>query len=368
MIYVHVPFCKSFCVYCGFYSETLSRCGGQKAVTSWAEAVCKEALSRREEILSTNAVDTLYIGGGTPSVLPLCVLEKVVNFLKSLCGKTPEDTFEEFTVEVNPDDIVKGGGAYLSGLRRLGVGRISMGVQSFDDGILRWMGRRHSSDDAVRAVKLIRDEGFENLSIDLISGISGLSDSMWEETVSRALSLSPEHISAYQLSIEEESALDRMVSEGKYVEAGEDQCQRQYDILCRMLSSEGYHHYEISNFAKPGHEAVHNSAYWRRVPYVGLGPGAHSLCGTDVRRWNSESVPEYTSSSEHLSGEDIRVEKIMLPLRTSSGLPREELYGLTDPEKVDVLLSEGALVAVDGRIRIPEDHFFTSDNIIRDLL
>ena len=194
MIYIHVPFCKSFCIYCGFYSENLSRCGGERAAEEWSRLVKEEASLRKEEILSTAKTDTLYIGGGTPSVLPLSVIEDTVSYLKGILGKKEDGFFEEFTIEVNPDDIVKNGKTYLDGLRRIGVNRISMGVQSFNDEILRWMGRRHSSDDVLKAVDLIRDAGFHNLSIDLISGISGLTDDIWEDTLSKAVSLAPEQI------------------------------------------------------------------------------------------------------------------------------------------------------------------------------
>jgi len=368
MIYIHVPFCKSFCVYCGFYSENLSRCGGENAARTWAGAIEKEALSRKEEILSTAETDTLYVGGGTPSVLPLSVLEEAVSTVKDILGKSSCDTFEEFTIEVNPDDVVKNGLPYLEGFLRMGVNRISMGVQSFDEGILHWMGRRHSSEDIPKAVSLIREAGFRNLSIDLIFGISGLDDKVWEDTLSKAVSLSPEHISAYQLSVEEGSLLDEKVSKGEYVEADELRCRLQYGILCDTLSKAGYEHYEVSNFSKQGMRAIHNGAYWKRVPYVGLGPGAHSLCGAHLRKWNSDSFPEYHSSEETLSDEEIREEKIMLSLRTSDGIPSKDLLKMSDPKMVRLLLENGSLVSEGDRVRISEERFFTSDDIIRTLL
>ncbi|HBN01015.1 MAG TPA: hypothetical protein DD383_00015, partial [Rikenellaceae bacterium] len=217
-------------------------------------------------------------------------------------------------------------------------------------------------------------------------------DETWIGTIEKSLSLAPEHISAYQLSIEEGSALARMVTDGRYVEASDEQCRRQYDVLRRCLRQSGYHHYEISNFAKPGFEAVHNSAYWRRVPYIGFGPGAHSFSG-NVRSWNSQELPHRTSTakldnepnkntdgslgrnlttysrnSETLSPEDIRVERIMLSLRTDKGLETTELYSLADRSVIDSLLSEGALEVCGARIRIPEDRLFTSDEIIRELI
>lgn len=329
------------------------------------------------------AVNTLYIGGGTPSVLPLDVLRRIVDaLLSSRSLRRGENTvgaqspFEEFTVEVNPEDIVEKGGEYVRGLLETGVDRVSMGIQSFDDGILRWMNRRHSAAGAVEAFRILRRCGVRNISVDLIFGLSQLADDVWEDTIERALELAPEHISAYQLSIEEGSALAKLVADGRYVEASDEQCRHQYDVLCQTLRQAGYHHYEISNFARPGFEAVHNSAYWSRVPYIGLGPGAHSLTG-DIRSWNSQELPHrspdgslatYSRTSETLSPEDIRVERIMLSLRTDKGLEAAELYSLTDSTVVDALLSEGALERQGGSIRIPESRLFTSDEIIRELI
>ena len=329
------------------------------------------------------AVNTLYIGGGTPSVLPLDVLRRIVDaLLSSRSLRRGENTvgaqspFEEFTVEVNPEDIVEKGGEYVRGLLETGVDRVSMGIQSFDDGILRWMNRRHSAAGAVEAFRILRRCGVRNISVDLIFGLSQLADDVWEDTIERALELAPEHISAYQLSIEEGSALAKLVADGRYVEASDEQCRHQYDVLCQTLRQAGYHHYEISNFARPGFEAVHNSAYWSRVPYIGLGPGAHSLTG-DIRSWNSQELPHrstdgspatYSRTSETLSPENIRVERIMLSLRTDKGLEAAELYSLADRAVINSLLSEGALEKQGGSIRIPESRLFTSDEIIRELI
>lgn len=415
MIYLHVPFCGSFCTYCDFYSEI---CRSRQAFNEYADAVIAEIRDRRKELemnmSAQDAVNTLYIGGGTPSVLPLDVLSRIVGAVSqterlSLVTEpvevtTPTELFDEFTVEVNPEDIVEKGREYVRGLLALGVNRISMGIQSFNDDILRWMNRRHDAGNAVKAFHILRESGVRNISIDLIFGISQLTDETWKDTIEKALELSPEHISAYQLSIEEGSALAKMVADGRYVEASEEQCRRQYDILCRCLGRSGYHHYEISNFAKPGFEAVHNSAYWRRAPYIGLGPGAHSLTG-NVRSWNSQELPHrqqdetsscnpdrisscnpdstscqtssrnpsgklatYSRNFETLSPEDIRVERIMLSLRTDKGLKATELYSLADRAVINSLLSEGALEKQGGSICIPESRLFTSDEIIRELI
>lgn len=387
MIYLHVPFCGSFCTYCDFYSEI---CRGGRAFNEYADAVLKEVNDRREEICmnmsAPGAVNTLYIGGGTPSVLPLDVLSRIVGAVSqterlSLVTEpvevtTPTELFDEFTVEVNPEDIVEKGREYVRGLLALGVNRISMGIQSFDDGILRWMNRRHSAAGAVEAFRILRRCGVRNISVDLIFGLSQLADDVWKDTIERALELAPEHISAYQLSIEEGSALAKLVADGRYVEASDEQCRHQYDVLCQTLRQAGYHHYEISNFARTGFEAVHNSAYWSRVPYIGLGPGAHSLTG-DIRSWNSQDLPHrspdgspatYSRTSETLSPENIRVERIMLSLRTDKGLEAAELYSLTDRAVINSLLSEGALEKQGGSIRIPESRLFTSDEILRELI
>ena len=385
MVYLHVPFCRSFCTYCGFYSETCSKSRQSELFNEYADAVLTEAEERKEEIRS-NPLRTLYIGGGTPSVLPPDVLRRVVQGIRRVQGGTP---LREFTIEVNPEDIVEKGDEYVAGLLDLGVTRISMGIQSFDDGILRWMNRRHDSARARKAYSMIRRAaeraGKEiEVSIDLIFGVPGLDLQTWERTVSAALSLgkdegfkAPDHISAYQLSIEEGSALEEKIARGECTEASDEDCYRQYRTLCWKLRQEGYNHYEISNFAIPGKEAVHNSAYWNRTPYVGLGPGAHSLTirddGQQVRSWNTQVLPArgktYSREMEVLSDEDIRVERIMLGLRTSAGITADELSLLAGKDALEKQVSAGCLaIGPDGRARIPEERFFVSDEIIGSLV
>ena len=327
MIYIHIPFCKSFCTYCDFYSEICS----QKVQKLFVDELCKEIGERRAEIKSTLGLNTLYIGGGTPSVLEPELLKRIVDTL----GYGP---YREFTVEVNPDDITP---EYARFLKWLGVNRVSMGVQSFNDDVLRWMNRRHNAQGAVEAFRHLREAGFDNISIDLIFGISSLSREVWEDTLKKAIELRPEDISAYQLTVEEGSNLDELISKGLYQEASDEQCAEQYNVLCSMLRSAGFNHYEISNFAVPGKEAVHNQAYWRRLPYAGLGPGAHSLTGEDTRSWNTSEISGWKREYEHLTPEQIREERLMLGLRTAAG--------------------------VDG-MRIPESDWFISDSIIEGLI
>ena len=257
MIYVHVPFCKRFCTYCDFYSEIAQ----EGCFKPYADGVCAEIRRRAKEI--DDNPRTLYFGGGTPSVLPLSVLTHILIALDETGHGGP---YREFTMEVNPEDIVERGRGYVDSLLSLGVNRISLGIQSFDDSLLRWMNRRHDADGARKAFRIVREAGCGNVSIDLIFGISHLPDGVWAATVDEAVALGPEHISCYQLTVEGESALADMVADGRYQEAGDDLCRRQYDILCQKLTEAGYRHYEISNFAKPGFEAVHNGGYWARRP------------------------------------------------------------------------------------------------------
>ena len=358
MIYIHVPFCQRFCTYCDFYSEIHSE---QKAAL-WGDAVCAEIRRRSAEI--DDRVRTLYFGGGTPSVLPLSILSKILIALDQ-CGHG--GPYTEFTLEANPDDICARGVGYVRSLLALGMNRLSIGVQSFDDTLLGWMNRRHDAEGAREAIRIAREAGVQNLSIDLIFGLSNLSDEVWEATIREALAQQVEHISCYQLTIEGESVLAGMLADGRYTQADEDQCRRQYETLCRLLGEAGYHHYEISNFARPGFETVHNSGYWNRTPYVGFGPSAHSFDGRS-RSWNENVLTGYKRTKEVLSEEDAAVETVMLSLRRDSGIPSETLHGICSAEAIERLVRAGALQRIGDRYRIPEDHFFVSDEIIRELV
>ncbi|MCQ2142495.1 MAG: radical SAM family heme chaperone HemW [Bacteroidales bacterium] len=366
MVYLHVPFCRSWCTYCAFYSEI---CRSEKEFDDYAAAVLREIGLRKEEFSKDN--NTLYIGGGTPSVLPLYCLGAIVGKIREALSMAEDETFTEFTVEVNPDDIVRQGAGYVRGLKALGVNRVSMGVQSFDDAILRWMNRRHDSASALEAFRLLREGGIDNISIDLIFGLSQLPDEVWEETIDRAIALRPEHISAYMLSVEEGSALYDKAEAGEYSEASDEQAEAQYNTLCRKLGEAGYGHYEISNFARPGLEARHNSAYWDHVPYVGLGPAAHSFDG-NRRSWNPSNLELYLDGGkggcEVLTEEQKVEETIMLALRTSGGIDRDYLIMNSDPEALGKALAKGDLVEEGSRLRIPESRFFLSDGIISDLI
>ena len=358
MIYIHVPFCRSFCTYCDFYSEIADG----SLYSRYTEQLCQEIRRRSAEI--DDYPSTLYFGGGTPSLLPLGDLTQILLTLEE-CGHG--GPYTEFTMEVNPEDIVERGLPYVQSLKSLGVNRVSIGIQSFNDDLLRWMNRRHDAARAREAFRLVREAGVQNISIDLIFGLSNLSDEVWEATIKEALELSPEHISCYQLTVEGDSELARRLENGEYEEASDEDCRRQYDLLCKMLGEAGYRHYEISNFARPGFEAVHNSGYWERRPYVGLGPAAHSFSGRG-RSWNDAVLEDYGHTEESLSVEDEKVETLMLALRTARGVDGEFLRANCLPQNIDQLIQQGSLQQVGRRYRIPEDHFFVSDEIIRSLV
>lgn len=349
----------------------------------FAEVLAAEALSVAD--CMSDETDTLYIGGGTPSVLPLAAFRTLLDALRQAGHGGP---YKEFTVEVNPEDIVEKGIPYVEGLLEMGVNRISMGVQSFDDDVLKFMNRRHDAVTARKAYALLEDAGVGNISIDLIFGLPQLSDKKWNDTLKRALEISPsgrlpEHVSSYQLSVDPESRLASLLENGQWAEAPDELCERQYDILCSTLRQAGYSHYEISNFARPGFEAVHNSAYWHHVPYVGLGPGAHSFLSDGsgyMRRWNRPDLDAYMAAGlsgdfspvregEILTSDQIAMEKIMLALRTSKGISESYLRMHSGHDAVEAAMKHGSLVSAgDGRLRIPESRFFVSDALIAELV
>ena len=348
-LYVHFPFCAAKCIYCDFYSRV------RKDWKSYVEALLREIHDRSSESKGVPPT-TLYFGGGTPSLLPVAELARVADAARTAFGA---GNFEEFTVEVNPDDVTADKAAAL---RAAGATRISMGVQSFNDSHLRWMRRRHTAADAVAAFGRLRAAGFANLSLDLIFGFTGLSDEDWQQSIDQALALQPEHISCYQMM-------------GRWADPDEDRCQRQYTLLQERLESAGIRQYEVSNYARPGFESRHNGAYWTRAPYLGFGAGAHSFDGDRCRSWNLPDIDAYVASrpggSETLSDREVFEEKLMLSLRTVEGLA---LASLSPAERaalkqttLEELSRAGKLIVEEGRIRIPAAELFVSDAVIRRL-
>lgn len=367
-IYIHIPFCQSFCIYCDFYSVT--ECSKRDL---YLDALEREIIRRKGDI--EGVPRTIYIGGGTPSLLSACQLDR----LKSILERHFDlGEIEEFTIEVNPDDITS---EYAMVLRELGVNRVSMGVQSFDDGNLKWMRRRHTADQAREAYRGLRKAGFDNISMDLIFGYksSEISDedafALWKKDIRAMVDLRPEHISAYQMSVEPGSML---ALSGKYVEPSQEFCERCYYTLLDMLEGDGYHQYEISNFSLPGFHSKHNSSYWDRVPYLGLGAAAHSFDGV-ARSWNPSDLKEYIANAdagwgegymETLSADEVLEEKVMLGLRKRRGLMLSEKEYVMLLPQINKLVSDGHLLHDPDRrhIALPRESLFISDSIITDLL
>ena len=360
----------------------------------YVDALLREIAAANPQVLFASHFQTLYIGGGTPSLLPVEQLERIVAAVRRKFF--PKISLAEFTLEANPDDVSP---EKLEAWRRLGVNRLSLGVQSFNDAHLRWMRRRHTAAQAENAVRMAREAGFDNISLDLIFGFAGLTDEAWTESIDRALTLRPEHLSCYQMSVEEGSTLGDEAAAGAYAPPAQETCARQYALLQQRVAAAGYHQYEISNFALPGRASQHNSAYWRREPYLGFGPGAHSYDGDRLRRWNSLDFDTYLArfsgnpdsqtnilDFETLSDKDLANETVMLSLRTAAGLDLDTLSPehlaairpvlermLADgrlepvPAAASVRTSTAAGAPVKNGLRIPADRLFVSDAIISDL-
>ncbi len=375
-IYLHVPFCNSRCIYCGFCS-TVSKGLRQKYIPA-----LKREISERGDFFSSlyesdRIVKTLYVGGGTPSILPPELLKEAVSAIRETFTIAEEI---EFTVEVNPDDITED---YAGSLRKMGVNRVSMGVQSFKDSHLKWMRRRHDSQTAVNAYRILRKAGFDNISLDLIFGFPLMTVRDWEDNLDTIIELSPEHISAYQMGIDPDTPLERMEKSGEFSLPSQEDSERMYKILQAKLKVAGYVQYEVSNFCKPGYHSRHNSSYWNRTPYLGLGPGAHSFIGM-AREWNTSDIATWCNLSiltlregETLSPEDVFNEILMLGLRTAAGVsldtlrncgPQSPLFISDLLPKLSAMESNGLITLTpDGKIKIPPGKFFISDGIIRDL-
>ena len=372
-VYVHIPFCASRCSYCDFFSMLQLADAG----TSYVEAVVAEARLRRSELCGAQ-VKTLYLGGGTPSQLPLPLLSRLVDGLRDALDLSVVD---EFTVEANPDDVTP---EWCAAVAALGVNRVSMGVQSFEDPILRLIGRRHTAHQAMDAVANLREAGINNISIDLIFGLPGQTVTSWTASVEQAIALKPQHISAYGLSYEEGTRLWRQREQGEVVEVPEEQCLEMYRILVDELQAAGYEHYEISNFALPGYHSRHNSSYWDDTPYLGLGAAAHSYDGK-VRRWNPHDLRQYMDKVlagelacelEELSRSERYDERVMLGLRTARGVDAERLRMDFGDEAWRYFIREAARHVEAGNLRVTEggryvltrDGIMLSDSIIRDLM
>jgi len=325
-VYIHVPFCARRCTYCDFAIAV------RRSVPSAAfvEAILREwAVWRADPAwASSPAIDTIYFGGGTPSRLEPSAVARILGALRS---DRPIEPGAEVTLEANPDDVTA---AAAKLWKSAGINRVSLGAQSFDDSVLRWMHRTHSATQIVAAVETLRDAGFEQLSLDLIFGLPAELLRSWSQDLERAFLLEPEHISLYGLTVESNTPLAHWAQRGQAVAAPEDQYAAEFLAANQALVAAGYEHYEVSNAARPGHRARHNSAYWERRPYIGLGPSAHSGLGNE-RRWNLREWSGYqqallesrspVAGQEILDGPAIDLERLYLGLRTDRGVSKSRI-------------------------------------------
>jgi len=370
-IYLHIPFCKTFCNYCDFYSIT-----DHDLLDDFTGAVIKEA-AIQSDYLSGEKVNTIYFGGGTPSLMPPEVIGRILKSLGSLYSISDKP---EVTIEVNPDDVRPG---YFSSLIANGVNRISIGVQSWNDVRLKYLGRRHSARQSEEALKLAFDEGVRNVSVDLIYGIPGMTAEDLRNDLEKTFSFPVKHLSAYHLTVEEDTRFGKMKKQGKLNEVGEEESIAMFTMLSSECAKRGFLHYEISNFAADGFLSQHNSAYWKQTPYLGLGPSAHSF-NQYSRQWNVSNVIKYLSSikkgeipceREELDAVTMFNEYVMTSLRTMWGIDLSYVEEMFSKEMSDYLINVSdrfvnyGLISCDKKTLVLTDQGkMISDNIITELL
>lgn len=367
-LYIHIPFCKSRCIYCGFYSTT-----GLNLQSAYIQALRNELRlqTTHNPTFADNHWDTIYIGGGTPSTLPTHLLDTLIDSVYDT--QSPP---REFTIECNPDDITP---EFASWLGSSPISRVSMGVQTFDDARLQWLRRRHNSQQVSRAVQLLRQHGISNISIDLIFGFPNQTRSEWNDDLSQALALMPQHLSAYSLMYDEGTPLHRLYEQGAVQEIDDELSLMMYNDLIDRLTAAGYEHYEISNFSRPGFRSQHNSSYWQQTPYLGIGAAAHSYDGTR-RYWNIADVMEYITSvsqgvipsEQEVIDEVTRYNDIVTTaLRTCEGI---NLADLT-PQQYSYITTQASKHLVARNLQLTNNHLhltrqgiFISDDIMSDLI
>lgn len=374
-IYIHVPFCESRCAYCDFYSTTLLN-----HRSAYVDMVCRELQLRLPELQGA-PIETIYLGGGTPSTLTIEELSSILTSLRNFHLSSFNFQLAEITLEANPDDLTE---EYVQGLRTLPFNRVSIGIQSFHDRTLRLVGRRHTAQEAIEAVHRCQRMGITNISIDLMYGLPGETLDDWVYSLDQAIALGVPHISAYHLTYEEGTRLWRMKEQGIVSPIDEEQSIRAFELLREKLLAAGYEHYEISNFALPGYHSRHNSSYWQGIPYIGIGPGAHSYDGTD-RRWNLSSLTDYIATPEgedvpheveHLTTEERYDERIITELRTARGIDLTSLladfgerYHTHCLRCATPYINRGQLIrTADNHLHLTPESIFISDAVMRDLL
>ena len=359
-LYVHVPFCKTKCPYCDFYSKP-----SLSLVPDWIDALREETLFYRDRFAQ---FDTVYLGGGTPSLLSEKELDLLLHHLRNTFSVSSSS---EFTLEANPDDITPD---KLSAYRTLGINRLSLGVQSFDDQELRFLNRRHTALQAVTALEKIKNETAFQVGVDLMYGLPGQTELSWIETLEEAIRFQPEHISCYQLTFEDRTPFGKMLAEGKISALCEEDERAFFILTSTFLQRHGYVHYEISNFARGQENASrHNKKYWQHAPYLGLGPSAHSF-QEGIRWWNVRDLQSYCDSlkkglpplagKEILTQEQHRLESLMLGFRTKEGIHRGLIASEPRFEAVIRDLKNSGLIEIsDERVTPTLEGFLVADSI-----
>jgi oxygen-independent coproporphyrinogen-3 oxidase len=328
-LYIHIPFCKQACHYCDFHFST-----SLQLLSPVVKSIVLE-MELRKDYLKGESVDTVYFGGGTPSLLPAAALEQILDQVALIF---PGQKLE-ITLEANPDDLDSNS---LATWKSLGIDRLSLGIQSFQDEILKAYNRAHNAQQAKQAIQLGRSAGFEKFSIDLIYGFPHANHGLWKKDLKEALLLDPGHLSAYSLTLEPKTTFGNWAKKGKFIPAEEEFVAQQFEWLQEQCDQAGYQQYEISNFSRPDQAAIHNSNYWKRIPYLGIGPSAHSFDG-NARGYNPPSNPSYVQALaagklpfvvENLEKEELINEEILTCLRTSWGL---DTVRMADQYQVDLL-------------------------------
>ena len=360
-LYIHVPFCARRCSYCDFAiavrREVPSDRFAELVLREWAAWQSHPAWARSPR------VGTVYFGGGTPSRLAPAAVARIIEQVWTDRGIEPG---AEITLEANPDDVTE---AAAGAWRSAGVNRVSLGAQSFDPGVLRWMHRTHDAGQIGRAVEALRSAGITELSLDLIFGLPALLERDWSGDLAQALALEPDHLSLYGLTVEERTPLARWAARGSVIPVDDDRYAAEFLAAHERLGQVGYEHYEVSNYARPGRRARHNSAYWRRAPYVGLGPSAHSAW-EGGRRWNLRDWAEYerrlgeggpvVEGEERLEPAGVRLEELYLGLRTSDGLPAERVPS----DAAARWIASGWAETAEGRLRLTPEGWLRLDALV----
>lgn len=372
MLYIHIPFCKQKCSYCNFHFSTSLKMKGEML------SAMKKELCLRQDELEQKKLNSIYFGGGTPSILEI---EEIGDFFNEIQKYFSFDADTEITLEANPDDLTP---QFLRELKQnTPINRFSVGIQSFFEEDLRLMNRAHSSEEAEKCIKLAQDFGFENINIDLIYGMPTSNFEQWQKNLQKAVDLQIQHISSYALTIEPKTALNQWVKKKPELLPKESVQSRDFFYMVEFLQKNDFEHYEISNFGKKGFHSKHNSAYWAYRPYLGIGASAHSYNGKNMRSWNVANNTKYIKSlqqnilpleTENLSLEDCYNEMLMIGLRTAKGVDLDRMEQMFSQKMMDKFhqlivpkIENEILVIENKHLKIHKKHWFLADGIASDL-